>query len=81
MEMQILAFGIARDIMGGPTVSLTVSRNTTTVARLKAQLLQKHPRLRELPSFMIAVNDTYASGTDPIDPADVIAVIPPVSGG
>ena len=44
-------------------------------------LEEKYPRLKELASYMVAVNDEYASTNIAINENDEIAIIPPVSGG
>jgi len=80
MKLRILAFGITRDIMGGSNLQLSVD-NVATVGELKQELLRRYPALHGIASLMIAVNSTYAADTDPIKPADEVAVIPPVSGG
>jgi molybdopterin synthase sulfur carrier subunit len=44
-------------------------------------LEHNYPPLKELASYMIAVNNNYASDTQTILSTDEIALIPPVSGG
>ena len=80
MEINILAFGVAKDIFGGPTVSVQLT-NDATVYNLKYILEDKYPRLKQLTSYMVAVNDEYALDGDTIHERDEIAIIPPVSGG
>jgi molybdopterin converting factor subunit 1 len=80
MEINVLAFGVAKDIFGGPTVSVQLN-NDATVYNLKYLLEDKYPRLKQLASYMVAVNDEYALDGDTIHERDEIAIIPPVSGG
>lgn len=80
MDINILAFGVAKDILGGPTVSVQLT-NDATVYNLKYLLEDKYPRLKQLASYMVAVNDEYALDGDTIHERDEIAIIPPVSGG
>jgi len=80
MEINILAFGVAKDIFGGSTVSVQLT-NDATVYNLKYLLEDKYPRLKRLTSYMVAVNDEYALDGDTIHERDEIAIIPPVSGG
>jgi molybdopterin converting factor subunit 1 len=80
MEINVLAFGVAKDIFGGSTVSLQLT-NDATVFNLKYILENKYPRLKQLASYMVAVNDEYALDGDTIHERDEIAIIPPVSGG
>ena len=78
--MKILAFGIVKEIFGAPQVNIDIEGGED-VAALKTSLEKKYPKLGELGSYMIAVNNEYASANDIITANDEIAVIPPVSGG
>lgn len=80
MEINVLAFGVAKDIFGGSEVSIQLT-NDATVYNLKYHLENKYPRLKKLVSYMVAVNDEYALDGDTIHERDEIAIIPPVSGG
>lgn len=77
-KMKLKVFGVARDIMGGKEVEVKTVQN---VAELKKLLLTDFPKLKELNSLLIAVNQTYASDEISIAETDEIAIIPPVSGG
>lgn len=76
--MKLKVFGIARDIMGRKEVEVRTVQN---VAELRKLLLSDYPKLKELNSLLIAVNQTYASDEISIAETDEIAIIPPVSGG
>jgi molybdopterin synthase sulfur carrier subunit len=80
MKLTILAFGVAADIIGNPQIEIEVSE-PLTAGLLKELLEQKYPGLKELASFLLAVNNEYAEEQLPIRATDEIAVIPPVSGG
>jgi molybdopterin converting factor small subunit len=80
MKVNILAFGIAKDIFGGSMIDLELATDAT-VYNLKYALEQKYPKLKQLRSYLIAVNNEYALAEDNIHPNDEIAIIPPVSGG
>ncbi|RCH55890.1 molybdopterin synthase sulfur carrier subunit [Mucilaginibacter hurinus] len=80
MNINILAFGVAKEIFGGPTIQLELA-NEATVYNLKYVLETEYPRLKQLQSYMIAVNNEYALPEDHIHQHDEIAIIPPVSGG
>lgn len=80
MEINILAFGVAKDIFGGSTINVQLT-NDATVSNLKYFLESTYPRLKQLASYMVAVNDEYALDGDTIHERDEIAIIPPVSGG
>ena len=80
MVTRLLIFGIAKDIMGSATAEITLSENST-VKDLKSVLEERYPRLKQLSTFMIALNNQYATGDEIIKPSDELAIIPPVSGG
>jgi len=80
MKLNVLAFGIAKDIFGGSVVEVNLAENAT-VATLKTTLEGQYPRLKQLSSVMIAVNNEYADATSVLEQRDEVAIIPPVSGG
>lgn len=75
----MLAFGIAKDIFGGSSVDLHLDGNL--IADLKTTLERQYPRLKQLRSYMVAVNNEYAMDEGILTDTDEIAIIPPVSGG
>ena len=79
MRIQIKAFGICKDIMGGR--ELTVEFDGETVADLRKDLTQKFREIEKLNSLFIAVNEAYAENDLVLKESDAIALIPPVSGG
>jgi molybdopterin converting factor subunit 1 len=80
MEINILAFGIAKDIFGASTVTVELT-DTAITADLKTLLEAKYPKLKQLASYMVAVNNEYAGDSLAITERDEVAIIPPVSGG
>ncbi len=78
--MKILAFGIVKDIFSKSTFDVD-KKNASSVDELKLFLEEKFPKLKELASYMVAVNNEYASTNVAINDGDEIAIIPPVSGG
>ncbi|QEM09418.1 MULTISPECIES: MoaD/ThiS family protein [Mucilaginibacter] len=80
MKINILAFGVTREIFGSGEISLEMT-NDATISNLKYLLEQQYPRLKQLSSYMLAVNNEYALPGDTIHERDEIAIIPPVSGG
>lgn len=80
MKVDVLAFGIAKDILGRTSIELDLNGNSTT-ADLKKALEERFPRLKQLASYMIAVNNEYAQDSATLTEHDEIAIIPPVSGG
>jgi len=80
MRANILAFGIVKDIFGGPSINIELDEGGTA-NDLKGLLEEKYPKLKQLASFMIAVNNEYATEGLVIGKNDEVAIIPPVSGG
>ncbi|MEO6456318.1 MAG: MoaD/ThiS family protein [Ginsengibacter sp.] len=78
--MKILAFGIVKEIFSSSMIDIVVN-DSATIDELKILLEQEYPRLSQLGSYVIAVNNEYASPNDVLHKDDEIAVIPPVSGG
>ncbi len=80
--MDILFFGITKDIVGAAQIQLLEEKGKpTTVASLKSFLCQKYPEMAKLSSLAVAVNSAYAQEDTPINNNDEVAIIPPVSGG
>ncbi len=77
-KLKLKVFGIARDIMGGREVEINAVQN---VSELRKMLLSNYPKLKELNSLLIAVNQSYAADEISLSETDEIAIIPPVSGG
>jgi molybdopterin converting factor small subunit len=53
----------------------------TTVGQLKELLIAQFSALKNINDFAIAINEEYAEDTTIITKNNVIAIIPPVSGG
>jgi molybdopterin converting factor subunit 1 len=80
MQITVLAFGIAKDIIGAGSLNIELGE-TATVEALMIELEQHNPGLKKLSSYAIAVNNEYAPPGCTIQKGDEIAIIPPVSGG
>jgi molybdopterin synthase sulfur carrier subunit len=79
MKINVLAFGIAKDIFGG--ASIQIELKDAEVAGLKQVLEERYPKLKQIASYMVAVNNEYAGDGQALTELDEIAIIPPVSGG
>ncbi|WP_295769546.1 molybdopterin converting factor subunit 1 [uncultured Mucilaginibacter sp.] len=79
--MNVLLFGITRDITGQSRLTVPADAGINTVAGLKDWLGVHYPGFKQLKSLAIAVDNEYANDEDAIGPAQEIALIPPVSGG
>ncbi|WP_218598010.1 MoaD/ThiS family protein [Polaribacter sp. NJDZ03] len=80
MKIQVLFFGITTDLVGASNLDLEVA-DTLSVVGFKNLLKEKHPQLKNINSYAIAVNESYATDELVLKEGDVIAIIPPVSGG
>ena len=80
MKIQLLFFGITTDLVGENSMSFEVPENCC-VQDLKTKLISQFSSLKNINHFAIAVNETYAEDTQLIQKNDVVAIIPPVSGG
>jgi len=80
MKITVLFFGITTDLVGEKSISFSFNENTN-VADLKSFLISDYPNLKNINDFAIAVNEDYATNELTLKEGDVVAVIPPVSGG
>ncbi len=80
MKVNVLLFGITKDLVGKQLLNIDIQEKST-VADFKKILQDKYPELIELNSLAIAVNSEYAKDSTLISENDEIALIPPVSGG
>jgi molybdopterin synthase sulfur carrier subunit len=80
MKVNVLAFGIAKDIFNGSSIDVELPEDGTT-GNLKQLLEVRYPKLKHLVSYMVAVNNEYAQDEGILTERDEIAIIPPVSGG
>ena len=79
--MDILLFGIAREIVGAGRLSVPPAVSLGNVGALRFWLSEQYPQFKGLSSLAIAVNSEYAEDDLSLDNASEIALIPPVSGG
>lgn len=80
IKIQLLLFGITSDLLKSSALNIEI-KNQSTVKNLKDSLLNKHPQLKNIHSYAIAVNEEYASNETILKENDIVAIIPPVSGG
>lgn len=80
MKIEILFFGITSDLMGDTQLEITFE-NVISVGDFKSTLKEKYPQLKNINSYAVAVNEAYAEDDVILKESDVVAIIPPVSGG
>ena len=78
----VLYFAAVREAAGKSEERFELPDDVGTVTALSAHLERVHPALRgRLGGVRYAINETFVHETARIEPGDVVAVIPPVSGG
>ena len=80
MKITILLFGILRDVIGENRLVKALTKNSS-LEELRQELAKEFPQLNTYKNYSIAVNETYAENEYVIKENDVLALIPPVSGG
>ena len=81
MRVQVLFFGMLKDIVGRASESLEL-RDPATVADVLDHYGQRVPELRKLfASVALSVNQDYAGPETVLGPNDEVGLLPPVSGG
>jgi len=80
MDIKILFFGIAKDIVNKNSIEIEVN-DTFNSVELKSLLKEKYPKFDAINDFSLAVNEAYIEGVYALKNNDVVAIIPPVSGG
>ena len=80
MNLKVLLFGISKELIGATSIVFSISPNTT-ILEFKTQLKKQYPQVTEINSYAIAVNESYASNETVLKEDDIVAIIPPVSGG
>jgi len=80
MKIKILFFGIAKDISGKTSIEIEVN-NAFTLEQLKDLLKKQYPKFIAINDFSLAVNENYVNKTYSLNNNDIVAIIPPVSGG
>ncbi len=76
----IMYFGILRELVGKDTEEENILEDNITLKYLMDELSKKYPSIKKI-NYSIAVNESYAKDTVLIQNGDIIALIPPVSGG
>jgi molybdopterin converting factor subunit 1 len=80
MIIKTLFFGIAKDLIGASELKINVAENSS-VKDFETILKDEFSTLENLNSYAIAVNEAYANDDLLLKTGDVVAIIPPVSGG
>ena len=57
------------------------TKTENTIGNLKNELKEKYPQLGNINTYAVAVNETYATNKVVLKEGDIVAIVPPVSGG
>lgn len=76
--IRVLLFAHLQEEAG--TSELQIEKENITVAELK-EIVAKECNVPVSAPIMVAINEEYANEDDTIQSGDVVALIPPVSGG
>jgi molybdopterin converting factor subunit 1 len=81
MKLTVKLFAAARELAGSGETQIELPIGAT-VGELRSALIVATPSLAALAErSMVAVNEEYASDATLLRESDVVALIPPVSGG
>lgn len=80
MNITVLTFGILSDLLEKESIQMQLEK-PMSVSEFKQYLLKNFSKLKGYSNFSIAINETYVSEDTILKNKDVIALIPPVSGG
>lgn len=81
MKIQLLFFGLARDL-AGVSAGVAELAEGGSVEEARKSALDRFPRLREISgSLLVAVNQRLAAPGEVLKDGDEVAFLPPVSGG
>ena len=81
-HLSLLYFAGLRDLRGCREESLALPVGVSTIADLTKHLESIYPELSgRLSQVRFAINESFATTNEVINDGDVIALIPPVSGG
>src|SRR5918912_3674564 len=80
MLMDIQLFAYCRELIGKDKITLNL-KNQITVGELKKKIVELYPVLSSQVQFVVALNCEVVNEIAPLSSKDVVAVLPPVSGG
>ena len=80
MKIKILFFGITKDITNNSNLELEFSENKD-INYLVGLLEERYPEFLSVNGFSVAVNEEYVERDIILKNNDIVAIIPPVSGG
>jgi len=80
MKIKIIAFGIAKDILGTNKTMLEI-RPPYNLTQFRQDLFLKFPEFEKLKKISFAVDENYQEDSFVLTENQEVVIIPPVSGG
>ena len=71
---------MSKDLVGENQVSLSFD-DELSITDFRQRLIEHFPSLEKMSTYTIALNEEYAEETQLLSNNDIVAIIPPVSGG
>jgi len=81
MRVRVLYFAGVRDVVGRAEEELELPAAVATVSDFARFIGEAHGLTERMPTIRIARNERFADPTESLANGDVLALIPPVSGG
>lgn len=80
MTINLIAFGIAKDILGKRKMKIEISDNSQ-ISDLKNTLVEQFPEFGKLAKLSFAINEAYQTDDFRLSANEEVVIIPPVAGG
>jgi molybdopterin converting factor subunit 1 len=80
MKVKVLFFGIAKEISEVNSIKIELKKESNVLDFIEIMKAQ-YSGFSSINDFSIAVNEEYANNDVILKESDIVAVIPPVSGG
>ena len=80
MEIKTLFFGIIKDITGLNSIEIEVNTDIN-IEQFVVLLQERFSNFPDIGNFTVAVNEEYKEKDYILKRNDIVAIIPPVSGG
>lgn len=80
MKLKLRAFGIAKDIIGGPRLEYELSGGES-IADLKRALCSSFPEFERLAKISFAIDEEYQKEDFLLSENQEVVILPPSSGG
>lgn len=82
MNIRLLLFAALRELTGSSERQLRLPPEVRSIGALRSHLEQAEPRLDgRLGSVRFAINEQFVDDASALAEGDVVALIPPVTGG